>query len=62
MFGFGYQEADRVTGLCASLDELSEAEKRAEILPIQVQQLYVLSKLGKTAEAEKLASEIAVQE
>ena len=51
-----------MTGLCASLDELTEAEKTAEILPIQVQQLYVLGKLGKTAEAEKLASEIVVQE
>ena len=49
-------------GLCASLDGLPDSEKTAEILPIQVQQLYVLGKLGKTAEAEKLASEIAVQE
>lgn len=44
------------------MDELSDAEKTAEILPIQVQQLYVLGRLGKTADAEKLASEIAVQE
>ena len=51
-----------MTGLCASLDELSEVEKTAEILSIQVQQLYVFGRLGKTAEAEKLASEIAVQE
>ncbi len=57
-----YWEADRVTGLCASLDELTEAEKMAEILPIQVQQLYVLGKLGKTEEAKKLAAEIAVHE
>ena len=55
-------EANRVIGLCASLDELTEGEKAAEILPIMVQQLYVLGKLGKTEEAEKLAKEIIVQE
>lgn len=51
-----------MTGLCASLDELSDAEKTAEILSIQVQQLYVFGRLGKAVEAEKLASEIAVEE
>ena len=51
-----------MTGLCASLDELTEAEKTAEILPIQVQQLYVLVRLGKIADAEKLAAEIRVEE
>lgn len=52
----------RLTGLCTALDDLSEQDKTAEILPILVQQLYVLSRLGKTTEAEALASEISVVE
>ena len=48
--------------LCNSVDELSEQEKTAELLPIGVQQLYVLCRLGKVEEAEKLASEIAIPE
>ncbi len=48
--------------LCDSLNELSKQEKTAELLPIGVQQLYVLSKLGKTEEAERIAEEISVQE
>lgn len=45
-----------------SIQDLSEAEKQAEVLPIRVQQLYVATSLGKTDEANKLASEIPVQE
>lgn len=48
--------------LCSSLEELSEQEKNAELLPIGVQQLYVLCRLGKVDEAEKLASSISIQE
>lgn len=48
--------------LCSSLEELSVQEKNAELLPIGVQQLYVLCRLGKVKEAEILASEIAIQE
>lgn len=48
--------------LCNALDELTEQEKTAELLPISVQQLYLLSKLGKTEEADKLASDISLQE
>ncbi|KAL9634812.1 MAG: hypothetical protein Q9164_003860, partial [Protoblastenia rupestris] len=51
----------RAKDLCMSLDELSDQEKTAEILPISVQQLYVLTKLGKVEDAEKLASEISIQ-
>ncbi|KAL9102187.1 MAG: hypothetical protein Q9163_002635 [Psora crenata] len=51
----------RAKDLCMSLDELSDQDKLAEVLPIRVQQLYVLSKLGKASEAEKLASEIDIQ-
>ena len=48
--------------LCNALDELTEQERTAELLPISVQQLYLLSKLGKTEEADKLASDISIQE
>ena len=44
------------------MDELSDQEKVAELLPISVQQLYVLSKLGKTQDAETLATDIALGE
>ena len=48
--------------LCNSLDELSNEEKAAELLPIEVQQLYVLIRLGKIQEAERLASEIGLEQ
>ena len=48
--------------LCNSVDDLTDQEKKAELLPISVQQLYVVNKLGKIEEAEKLASAIALEE
>ena len=48
--------------LCNSLDDLSAQEKTAELLPIGVQQLYVFIRLGKTEDAERTASEIAIEE
>lgn len=48
--------------LCNALNELSEEEKIAERLPISVQQVYVLIKLRKFEEAERVASEITVEE
>jgi len=48
--------------LCNSLDDLSEAEKRAELLPISVQQLLVLCRLGKFEDAGKLFAEITISE
>lgn len=48
--------------LCNASDDLTDQEKVAELLPISVQQLYVVSKLGKTEEAERLASDIALEE
>ena len=48
--------------LCNSLDDLTDQEKKAELLPISGQQLYVVSKLGKIEEGEKLASAIALEE
>jgi len=40
---------------------LSAEEKIAELLPINVQHLYVLERLGKVDDAERVSSEIAVE-
>ncbi|PSS28385.1 hypothetical protein M430DRAFT_39025 [Amorphotheca resinae ATCC 22711] len=44
----------RARDLCEALDELSDEEKRAEVLPIMIQQAYVFTKLGRLEEAEAL--------
>ena len=54
--------SDRGLGLCASLDELTESEKTAEVLPIKIQKLCLLCQLGKLKEAEVLVSSISVQQ
>jgi signal recognition particle subunit SRP72 len=41
---------------------LSDEEKAAELLPITVQQLYVLEQLGKMEEARVVAGEIKAKE
>ena len=51
-----------LSDLCLSLDDLSESEKNAEMLPISVQQLYILNTLGKFDQAETLASETSLIE
>ncbi|KAF2798591.1 hypothetical protein K505DRAFT_371580 [Melanomma pulvis-pyrius CBS 109.77] len=48
----------RAKALCNALSELSDAEKQAEILPITVQQVYVLTQLGRIDEAEELSTTI----
>lgn len=48
----------RAVDLCSSLDDLSEEEKQAELLPIKVQQIYVLARLGRIEEATELAQSI----
>jgi signal recognition particle subunit SRP72 len=48
--------------LCEALDELSDEEKRAEVLPIMVQQAFVFTKLGKLGEAEALQRMINIAE
>ncbi|KAK2624823.1 hypothetical protein QTJ16_006016 [Diplocarpon rosae] len=50
----------RARDLCEALDELSDEEKRAEVLPIMVQQAYVFTKLGKLEEAEALQKMINI--
>jgi len=52
----------RARDLCDALDELTEEEKRAEILPIMVQQAYVFTRLGKLDEAETVQKSIDVAE
>ncbi|KAJ6284047.1 hypothetical protein J3E71DRAFT_194007 [Bipolaris maydis] len=48
----------RAKDLCNALSDMSGEEKQAELLPITVQQVYVLIQLGKTDEAEELAIKI----
>jgi len=52
----------RARDLCEALDELTDEEKRAEVLPIMVQQAYVFTKLGKLEEAEALQKMINIAE
>jgi signal recognition particle subunit SRP72 len=52
----------RARDLCEALDELSDEEKRAEVLPIMVQQAYVFTKMGKLEEAETLHKMINIAE
>ncbi|KAJ5038181.1 uncharacterized protein L3040_007049 [Drepanopeziza brunnea f. sp. 'multigermtubi'] len=58
--GSGSVLLKRARDLCEALDDLSEQEKRAEVLPIMVQQVYVLTKLGKVEEAEGLQKMISI--
>ena len=51
-----------LSDLCNALEDLTEQEKLAELVPINVQQLYVVSKLGKAEEAETLTSGIVLEE
>ena len=48
--------------LCNALEELTEEEKKAEILPISVQQFYVLLQSHQTEAAEQLKKEISISE
>ncbi len=50
----------RARTLCEALEELSEEDKEAELLPIKVQQAYVLTKLGQLEKAEALQKEINI--
>ncbi|KAI9679672.1 MAG: Signal recognition particle core component [Trizodia sp. TS-e1964] len=46
--------------LCNDLDELTQDEKEAELLPMQCQQIYVLEAQNKWEKAEKLLGEISL--
>ncbi|KAK3696918.1 Signal recognition particle subunit SRP72 [Vermiconidia calcicola] len=51
----------RARDLCNALEDLSEEEKQAELLPISVQQVYILARLGRQDEAESLARGLDVR-
>jgi signal recognition particle subunit SRP72 len=46
------------TDLCNATTDLTDTEKEAEILPMTVQQVYVLTQMGKFEEAEKISASI----
>ncbi|KAK5730914.1 Signal recognition particle subunit SRP72 [Elasticomyces elasticus] len=48
----------RARDLCNSLEDLGEAEKQAELLPITVQQVYVLARQGRMAQAGEMARSV----
>ena len=48
--------------LCRTSEDLTPEDKAAELLPIAVQQLYVLIRQGKSEEAESVLEEISVNE
>ncbi|KAF4553429.1 Signal recognition particle subunit srp72-like protein [Elsinoe fawcettii] len=52
----------RSKDLCNALEDLSDDEKLAEVLPITVQQVYVLTRLGRNQEAHELARKINAEE
>ncbi|KAI9815525.1 MAG: Signal recognition particle core component [Pycnora praestabilis] len=61
-FGQGEVLLRRAKDLCNALEDLSDKEKTAEILPIIVQQIYVSSMLGKTDDVEKLSLQITLEQ
>lgn len=52
----------RARDLCEASDDLAEDEKNAELLPLLVQHAYVLTRLGKEAEALALQKSISSSE
>lgn len=52
----------RAKDLCNSLDDMSDEEKQTELLPITIQHIYVLHRLGRVEEAERLTQEVKEQE
>ncbi|KAI2619127.1 hypothetical protein GGS26DRAFT_595607 [Hypomontagnella submonticulosa] len=52
----------RAQDLCEASEDLTADEKKAELLPIMVQHAYVLTNLGKEAEAAALQKSIAASE
>ena len=51
----------RAKELCKHSEDLTEQQKADELLPISVQQLFVMLSLEKTTEAETLANELNIQ-
>ena len=53
---------DEFLALCKHSEDLSDEEKAAELLPINIQRIHVLERLGKSAEAKAVASEVKAEE
>ncbi|KAJ5317136.1 hypothetical protein N7508_001644 [Penicillium antarcticum] len=53
---------NRAQNICRTSEDLSPEDKAAELLPIAVQYLYVLIRLGKLAEAEAVLKDISVDD
>jgi signal recognition particle subunit SRP72 len=53
---------NKVVELCLAADDLSEEAQKEELLPIMVQQVYVLARQGKTEEAKKLCQSLPLAE
>lgn len=53
---------NNVAELCRTSEDLTPEDRAAELLPISVQQLYVLLRQGKSEEAESVLREISVDE
>ncbi|PWY87717.1 signal recognition particle protein [Aspergillus heteromorphus CBS 117.55] len=52
----------RAKELCRTSEDLTPEDRNAELLPIAVQQLYVLLRQGKSEEAQSVLEEISVKE
>ncbi|KIW02419.1 uncharacterized protein PV09_06237 [Verruconis gallopava] len=52
----------RARDLCLASEELSEEEKKVEMIPIVAQMAYVLLRLGRIEEAKKLSAELDEQD
>lgn len=61
-FGQGEMLLKRARGLCEALEDLNEEDKQAELVPITIQHVYVLARLGRVEEAQNLAKSIQAKE
>ncbi|RHZ65211.1 signal recognition particle subunit SRP72 [Aspergillus thermomutatus] len=61
-FAQGEMLLKRAKELCRTSEDLTPEDRAAELLPISVQQLYVLLRQGKSEEAESLLKEISVDD
>ncbi|CEJ60787.1 Putative Signal recognition particle subunit SRP72 [Penicillium brasilianum] len=61
-FAQGEVLLNRAKNICQTSEDLTSEDRAAELLPIAVQYLYVLLRLGKTEQAEALLEEISVEE
>ncbi|KAJ5896494.1 uncharacterized protein N7473_005893 [Penicillium subrubescens] len=61
-FAQGEVLLNRAKNICQTSEDLTPEDRAAELLPIAVQYLYVLLRLGKTEQAEALLQEISVED